>query len=414
MIVAKTSKAEYGKYVVSNDDGEDIFDPLTGTVFAETKTNRKTLGAVGATKRAAEMGGKKNNGENAKKYRKKDSSNDAGLVSAAAAPYEMNNHHRQHHHHNSPSTRFHFQSPNTYAAARTPTDVRKYANEEDAERGFEDVFDEHDNTMVHSPLASPSLLNWVNGGGVTTRVTPGRLHAQTNAREGTMYDKYVASPQQHDSPTNCLLSPEMKKKMATTMMMTTTSAHHHSDPSNIPFHDMYQKMQQQLLQQKEEEGRIDMTTSHEPPPAPTKAPRGFADGSCTFDNTAITFQSPARGGKDVGTSASMYADGGDVTTNGLIMAGLGKVSNYDGTYKKTKKTNNRLSHLFRMGQDNSDGGDNGGAGERMPSVLRGKQERETLEHHIAASPPRATKLADAGMPIIFAGGFSPSNFFNRN
>ena len=88
----------------------------------------------------------------------------------------------------------------------------------------------------------------------------------------------------------------------------------------------------------------------------------------------------------------MYADGGDVTTNGLIMAGLGKVSNYDGTYKKTKKTNNRLSHLFRMGQDNSDGGDNGGMGERMPSVLRGKQERETMEHHIA-SPPRATKLA---------------------
>ena len=66
--------------------------------------------------------------------------------------------------------------------------------------------------MVHSPLASPSLLNWVNGGGVTTRVTPEKLHAQTNAREGTMYDKYVASPQQHDSPTNCLLSPEMKKK----------------------------------------------------------------------------------------------------------------------------------------------------------------------------------------------------------
>lgn len=420
LIVAKTSTAEYRKYVVSNDDGEDIFDPLAGTVFAETKTNRKTLGGtVGATKRAAEMGGKKNNGENAKKYRKKDSSNDAGLVSAAAAPYEMNNHHRQHHHHNSPSTRFHFQSPNTYAAARTPTDVRKYANEEDAERGFEDVFDEHDNTMVHSPLASPSLLNWVNGGGVTTRVTPGRLHAQTNAREGTMYDKYVASPQQHDSPTNCLLSPEMKKKMATTMMMTTTSAHHHSDPSNIPFHDMYQKMQQQLLQQKEEAERINMTggASVDPPPAPTKAPRGFADGSCAFDNTAITFQSPpARGGNDVSTSAQMHADGdGDVTANGLVVAGLGKVSNYDGTGKKTKKNNNRLSHLFRMGQDNSVGGaNNGGAGERMPSVLRGKQERETLEHHIAASPPRAMKLADAGMPINFAGGFSPSNFFNRN
>lgn len=423
LIVAKTSTAEYRKYVVSNDDGEDIFDPLAGTVFAETKTNRKTLGGtVGATKRAAEMGGKKNNGENAKKYRKKDSSNDAGLVSAAAgAPYEMNNHHRQHHHHNSPSTRFHFQSPNTYAAAaaRTPTDVRKYANEEDAERGFEDVFDEHDNTMVHSPLASPSLLNWVNGGGVTTRVTPGRLHAQTNAREGTMYDKYVASPQQHDSPTNRLLSPEMKKKMATTTMMTTTSAHHHSDPSNIPFHDMYQKMQQQLLQQKEEAERINMTggASVDPPPAPTKAPRGFADGSCAFDNTAITFQSPpARGGNDVSTSAQMHADGdGDVTANGLVVAGLGKVSNYDGTGKKTKKNNNRLSHLFRMGQDNSVGGaNNGGAGERMPSVLRGKQERETLEHHIAASPPRAMKLADAGMPINFAGGFSPSNFFNRN
>ena len=105
LIVAKTSTAEYRKYVVSNDDGEDIFDPLAGTVFAETKTNRKTLGGtVGATKRAAEMGGKKNNGENAKKYSKKDSSNDAGLVSAAAgAQYEMNNHHRQHHHHNSPA-----------------------------------------------------------------------------------------------------------------------------------------------------------------------------------------------------------------------------------------------------------------------------------------------------------------------
>lgn len=419
LIVNPASTAEYGKYVAPNDDGEDIFDPLAGTVFAETKTNRKTLGTVGATKRAAEMGGKKNNGENAKKYRKKDSSNDAGLVSAAAAPYEMNNHHRQHHHHNSPSTRFHFQSPNTYAAARTPTDVRKYANEEDAERGFEDVFDEHDNTMVHSPLASPSLLNWVNGGGVTTRVTPGRLHAQTNAREGTMYDKYVASPQQHDSPTNRLLSPEMKKKMATTTMMTTTSAHHHSDPSNIPFHDMYQKMQQQLLQQKEEAERINMTggASVDPPPAPTKVPRGFADASCAFDNTAITFQSPpARGGNDVSTSAQMHADGdGDVTANGLVLAGLGKVSNYDGTGKKTKKNNNRLSHLFRMGQDNSVGGaNNGGAGERMPSVLRGKQERETLEHHIAASPPRAMKLADAGMPINFAGGFSPSNFFNRN
>jgi hypothetical protein len=201
-------------------------------------------------------------------------------------------------------------------------------------------------------------------------------------------------------------------------MMTTTSAHHHSDPSNIPFHDMYQKMQQQLLQQKEAE-RINMTggASVDPPPAPTKAPRGFADGSCAFDNTAITFQSPpARGGNDVSTSAQMHADGdGDVTANGLVVAGLGKVSNYDGTGKKTKKNNNRLSHLFRMGQDNSVGGaNNGGAGERMPSVLRGKQERETLEHHIAASPPRAMKLADAGMPINFAGGFSPSNFFNRN
>jgi hypothetical protein len=112
----------------------------------------------------------------------------------------------------------------------------------------------------------------------------------------------------------------------------------------------------------------------------------------------------------------MHADGdGDVTANGLVVAGLGKVSNYDGTGKKTKINNNRLSHLFRMGQDNSVGGaNNGGAGERMPSVLRGKQERETLEHHIAASPPRAMKLADAGMPINFAGGFSPSNFFNRN
>ena len=87
----------------------------------------------------------------------------------------------------------------------------------------------------------------------------------------------------------------------------------------------------------------------------------------------------------------------------------------DSDRKKTKKNNNRLSHLFRMGQVNSVGGaNNGGAGERMPSVLRGKQERETLEHHIAASPPRAMKLADAGMPINFAGGFSPSNFFNRN
>ena len=50
----------------------------------------------------------------------------------------------------------------------------------------------------------------------------------------------------------------------------------------------------------------------------------------------------------------MHADGdGDVTANGLVVAGLGKVSNYDGTGKKTKKNNNRLSHLFRMGQDNS-------------------------------------------------------------
>ena len=46
LIVAKTSTAEYRKYVVSNDDGEDIFDPLAGTVFAETKTNRKTLGGT--------------------------------------------------------------------------------------------------------------------------------------------------------------------------------------------------------------------------------------------------------------------------------------------------------------------------------------------------------------------------------
>ena len=74
---------------------------------------------------------------------------------------------------------------------------------------------------------------------------------------------------------------------------------------------MYQKMQQQLLQQKEAE-RINMTggASVDPPPAPTKAPRGFADGSCAFDNTAITFQSPpARGGNDVSTSAQMHADG---------------------------------------------------------------------------------------------------------
>jgi len=390
------STTNYGKDV--SIEGRNIFEPLAGTlvgtVFAETKTNKNTTGK----KRGAEKPGAKKNGENAKKCHKKDSGKDV----LTAAQHEMN------HHHHSPSTRLHFQSPNVVGGyARTPTNVRKHANVDDAERGFEDVFDEHENGMVHSPLASPSLLNWVNGAGVNSRVTPGRLHAQANAREGTMYDKYVASP----TPANCLLSPEqmqLKKNAATTTA-------NHTDLSNIPFQDLHQQVfvrQQQLLQQKEEEGRIDMTTSHEPPPAPTKAPRGFADGSCTFDNTAITFQSPARGGKDVGTSASMYADGGDVTTNGLIMAGLGKVSNYDGTYKKTKKTNNRLSHLFRMGQDNSDGGDNGGMGERMPSVLRGKQERETMEHHIA-SPPRATKLADAGT-TNFAGGFSPSSFFNRN
>ena len=390
------STTNYGKDV--SIEGRNIFEPLAGTlvgtVFAETKTNKNTTGK----KRGAEKPGAKKNGENAKKCHKKDSGKDV----LTAAQHEMN------HHHHSPSTRLHFQSPNVVGGyARTPTNVRKHANVDDAERGFEDVFDEHENGMVHSPLASPSLLNWVNGAGVNSRVTPGRLHAQANAREGTMYDKYVASP----TPANCLLSPEqmqLKKNAATTTA-------NHTDLSNIPFQDLHQQVfvrQQQLLQQKEEEGRIDMTTSDEPPPAPTKAPRGFADGSCTFDNTAITFQSPARGGKDVGTSASMYADGGDVTTNGLIMAGLGKVSNYDGTYKKTKKTNNRLSHLFRMGQDNSDGGDNGGMGERMPSVLRGKQERETMEHHIA-SPPRATKLADAGT-TNFAGGFSPSSFFNRN
>lgn len=390
------STTNYGKDV--SIERRNIFEPLAGTlvgtVFAETKTNKNTTGK----KRGAEKPGAKKNGENAKKCHKKDSGKDV----LTAAQHEMN------HHHHSPSTRLHFQSPNVVGGyARTPTNVRKHANVDDAERGFEDVFDEHENGMVHSPLASPSLLNWVNGAGVNSRVTPGRLHAQANAREGTMYDKYVASP----TPANCLLSPEqmqLKKNAATTTA-------NHTDLSNIPFQDLHQQVfvrQQQLLQQKEEEGRIDMTTSHEPPPAPTKAPRGFADGSCTFDNTAITFQSPARGGKDVGTSASMYADGGDVTTNGLIMAGLGKVSNYDGTYKKTKKTNNRLSHLFRMGQDNSDGGDNGGMGERMPSVLRGKQERETMEHHIA-SPPRATKLADAGT-TNFAGGFSPSSFFNRN
>ena len=379
-------------------EGRNIFEPLAGTlvvtVFAETKTNKNTTGK----KRGAEKPGAKKNGENAKKCHKKDSGKDV----LTAAQHEMN------HHHHSPSTMLHFQSPNVVGGyARTPTNVRKHANVDDAERGFEDVFDEHENGMVHSPLASPSLLNWVNGAGVNSRVTPGRLHAQANAREGTMYDKYVASP----TPANCLLSPEqmqLKKNAATTTA-------NHTDLSNIPFQDLHQQVfvrQQQLLQQKEEEGRIDMTTSVEPPPAPTKAPRGFADGSCTFDNTAITFQSPARGGNDVSTSASMYAEGGDVTTNGLIMAGLGKVSNYDSTYKKTKKTNNRLSHLFRMGQDNSDGGDNGGMGERMPSVLRGKQERETMEHHIA-SPPRATKLADAGT-TNFAGGFSPSSFFNRN
>lgn len=391
------SSTAYGSYVPSNIGG-DFFDPLAGTVFAETKTNKNTTG--GATKRAAEKGAKKN-GESAKKYRKKDSGKEP-LVSAAAQ-YEMNNHR-----HNSPSTRFHFQSPNAYA--RTPTGVRRYANEEDAERGFEDVFGEHVNTMVHSPVASPSsLLNWVNGGGATARVTPGRINAHVNVREGTMYDKYVASP----SEANCLLSPEQMRVRKNTGPTTSGSAHHHSDPNNIPFQELYFLQEKQSLQQREEAERITLTAAVEPPPAPTKAPRGFADGSCAFDNTAITFQSPARGGNDVSTSAQMHADGGDVAANGLVMAGLGKVSNYDGAFKKTRRNNNRLSHLFRMGHDNSSGGVNGGAGERMPSVLRGKQERETMEHHIA-SPPRAMKLADAGMTTNFAGGFSPSNFFNRN
>ena len=49
----------------------------------------------------------------------------------------------------------------------------KTCKTDDAERGFEDVFDEHENGMVHSPLASPSLLNWVNGAGVNSRVTLG-------------------------------------------------------------------------------------------------------------------------------------------------------------------------------------------------------------------------------------------------
>jgi hypothetical protein len=426
-----TSTTTYGgNYNTMNTN----FEALAGTVFGEIKTNLSKMGAsAGALGKrandaaASAQAGKKNTKKNRINMKVESASLAADYFHAP--PMHASNASI------SPLNRlFVAQSPNSGYGSRTPA---RHAIDDN---GFEDVFDEHENQMVHSPLASPSLLNWVNGG--ASRVTPSRLHVQqTNPREATMYDKYVASPM-----TNSLISPEHHLRrentnIATTTTTTTTTTNTTTNNNttiangiiksiipNLGFQDLHDHIAQQQVNERK-------SARDGPPPAPQKGPRIACNSAYTLpplgaDFASINFQSPVRGGNAGTSGVNNNID--DNASAALVFAGAQPASKAGAS--KTSKKSHRLSHLFRRGEDDGEENTNiknnmninnninnnnngavlaGSIGGVYSNILRGAEIRDTMQF---VSPPRQPKLADTnGMTTSSAmpGGFSPSSFFNN-